>query len=108
MLMRTNPLQGPEYFSCPQSKSLSPLVQAPHKKTGGNFVYMSCHFRAQKSLDFQGTPLPMDLLMDLPSSSGEDSGTKCIYQPGPPQLHVEVCITRGTVSFSCPSTSGAS
>ncbi len=36
-------------------------------------MYMSfarCHFRAQKSLDFQGPPLPMALLMDFPPSRG--------------------------------------
>ncbi len=27
-----------------------------------------CHFRAQKSLDFQGPPLPLALVMDLPAS----------------------------------------
>jgi hypothetical protein len=30
--------------------------------------YAHCHFRAQKSLDFQGQLLPMALVMDLPAS----------------------------------------
>jgi len=30
--------------------------------------FARCHFRAQKSLDFQDTPLPIVLVMDLPTS----------------------------------------
>jgi hypothetical protein len=32
------------------------------------FHFARCHFRAQKSLDFQGPPLPMTLEMDFPAS----------------------------------------
>jgi hypothetical protein len=50
-------------------------VQAPNKKNRyiGSFLFMSfnrCHFRAQKSLDFQCLPLPMSLVMDLLPSRG--------------------------------------
>ncbi len=30
--------------------------------------FARCHFRAPKSLDFQGPPIPMALVMDLPVS----------------------------------------
>jgi hypothetical protein len=35
------------------------------------FGHESPDFRALKSLDFQGPPLPMALVMDLPPSKGE-------------------------------------
>jgi hypothetical protein len=47
-----------------------------HKTTNVPVVFMalallrSCHFRAQKSLDFQGPPLPMPLVMMLHPSTG--------------------------------------
>jgi hypothetical protein len=35
-------------------------------RSGGDFA--CCHFRAHKSLDFQGPPLPMAPVMDLPAT----------------------------------------
>jgi hypothetical protein len=44
-------------------------VQFPEKEyKNGIFIAVRCHFRAQKSLHFQGPPLPMALEMDLPAS----------------------------------------
>jgi hypothetical protein len=46
-------------------KSITPLLDF----FGPNDTrFARCHFRAQKSLDFQGPPLPMALEMDIPAS----------------------------------------
>jgi hypothetical protein len=34
--------------------------------------FARCHFRTQKSPDFQGPPLPMALVMDLPHQGGKE------------------------------------
>jgi hypothetical protein len=48
----------------------------PAREGGGVVTFLGpkgtrfalCHFRSQKSLDFQGPPLPMALEMDFPAS----------------------------------------
>jgi hypothetical protein len=54
--VRSLPFQGPE--SGPQNGFACIKI----------ITFNHCHFRAPKSLDFQGPPLPMALVMDLPAS----------------------------------------
>jgi hypothetical protein len=76
----------------PPSKSLSRSAIQKNRYIG-NFIYMSfarCHFSNQESLDFQDSPLPMTLVMELPPPRG-GSGMKCIYfialNPPPSRRH---------------------
>ncbi len=57
ILMRENPLLGPLEGVGPENLDFF----------GPKWSRLSrCHFRAQKSLNFQGPPLPMALEMDFP------------------------------------------
>jgi hypothetical protein len=53
MLMRDNSFGGP--------------LEGWALKIEAFLGFARCHFRAQKSLDFQGPPLPMALEMDFPA-----------------------------------------
>ncbi len=79
ILMRTNPLQGSLEGVGPENRDFFGLWKDNEKQ----------------SLDFQGPPIPMALVMDfLPSREG--SGTKCIYfvplSPPPPRPNGTKCI----------------
>ncbi len=82
ILIQANPLKGPEnrdflglkwqrWQRVPFGPKMKSKAQRKKNRYIGNFTYMGftrCHFRAQKSLNSHGPPLPMALVMDLPQS----------------------------------------